>query len=456
MAEREARLIQVAGDITVDWMRRSARQVATSGSDGGSPRIGLSAQHGGAALLGGLIAHLADDLNCDLASDLNVEVHDSRDAHPAELADPSSTAFHRTFSTWERFPLSLEHPEDSALRMSSFEGVEHAPWRGPEHDDAELGFDPSELTVLALADLNLGFRDRATPPRAISEPTSDRYPWVLLRMAAPVASGPLFDHLRRRPDRLIVVVTIDDLRRSGVTVSGHSSWERAAEDLVSAFATNPNINALSGCAFVVVSFGTSGALVIQQGDETGEDDPPFQSRLFFDPHGLEGDWARRSPGSMLGCTSCVVAAMARELLLHPDDPYLDRGVERGLSATRALHFHGYEEYEYEEVDGRFRFPFGLITRELQQDSDRPTTLPSRPRRSATRHRLDIGASVTPTGRRRGGPPVAVSLSGWIGPPCPPCHEGRGGDHAVLVVGLDSPPATRARCLSVYRGRTRRR
>ena len=62
--------------------------------------------------------------------------------------------------------------------------------------------------------------------------------------------------------------------------------------------------------------------------------------VFFDPESIENSWAEQYPGAMIGYTTCLVAGIARELLLAPDAPDVHRGVTRGLAAERALHLAG--------------------------------------------------------------------------------------------------------------------
>ncbi len=65
---------------------------------------------------------------------------------------------------------------------------------------------------------------------ALNNKGKDR-PWILLKMARPLAQGPLWEHLHRDfSDRLIVVATVDDLRLSEVQISRELSWERTAQD----------------------------------------------------------------------------------------------------------------------------------------------------------------------------------------------------------------------------------
>ena len=43
---------------------------------------------------------------------------------------------------------------------------------------------------------------------------------------------------------------------------------------------------------------------------------------------------------MSGYTSCLTAAIAHQLMVAPQAPNIDRGIQNGLAAIRALHLAG--------------------------------------------------------------------------------------------------------------------
>ena len=149
-----------------------------------------------------------------------------------------------------------------------------------------------------------------------SIPKGKDRPWILLKMARPLAQGPLWEHLHRDfSDRLIVVATVDDLRLSEVQISRELSWERTAQDVFWELVHNPCVNALSHCAHVVISFGPAGAILLSRQEE--KDQPAFQCSLFFDPKVIERMWEKDYPGGMVGYNTCLTAGLARQLMLSP-------------------------------------------------------------------------------------------------------------------------------------------
>lgn len=190
----------------------------------------------------------------------------------------------------------------------------------------------------------------------------------MLKMSQSVAKGNLWDHLYRNwAHRLVVVTTIDDLRRSQVLISRELSWEQTAQDLVSVLLKNPRVNALSHCAYTVVSLHTAGALLISNpfAGDSRKGAPRFT--LFYDPFGIEQMWSQDYPGRMIGNTTCLAAGIARQLLQSPEEPCLEQGLPKGLRSMRRLHTEGYGNRGAPVCNAALEFPVELVGAELAKD-----------------------------------------------------------------------------------------
>jgi len=188
-------------------------------------------------------------------------------------------------------------------------------------------------------------------------------------MASPIAQGPLWDHLlKNHADRLVVILSANDLRLTEVQISQGLSWERTAQDVAWELVHNPHVNSLARCAFVVISFGTEGAVLLSRPDPKGKNQPPLatQCRLFFDPEAIEGTWIQNYSGGMIGYTSCLTAGLVNQLMISEDNPDIPLGIQTGFSALRQLHLNGYEGDPTH--DGKFtvRFPIQSIARVLTE------------------------------------------------------------------------------------------
>ena len=224
-------------------------------------------------------------------------------------------------------------------------------------DDADLGFrtDPERWPAV------LGLADDAPTAHAPQ-------PWVVLKMACPVASGELWRKLlRNHAARLIVVMTLNDLRLSDVKISRELSWERIAGDLARELVRHPAVNGLVSCAHVVVSLGTGGAVLLSRKGtlegRLGRLDAPA-CHVFFDPEAIENSWAEQYPGGMIGYASCLTAGIARELLIDPDKPDVRHGIRSGLAAGRALHLAGYGAPDCEPGRAGLGFPACDVAKQL--------------------------------------------------------------------------------------------
>ena len=312
-------VLLIAGDVTVDWLL--AAPMITDPTDlqvtyqwemeGGAA---LSAQAGGAALLTELARELVGD--CAQVDGPTI---------PAEvLTNPGDHRLPRTYSLWHRQP-AAHRSRELAWRMDRFLGVQPG-------SDIGLASAPSGATpcCVVLDDANLGFRDKADLwPGDVREPGFNGE--VILKMSAPIATGPLWEHLvAHHADRLTVCIAVDNLRKGDAAIGQPLSWERLAEEVV---ATVRAVPGLLTPARVVVSLGLAGAVVIAREGTVS---------VIFDPLHQEGDWERERPNSIPGLGTCLAAALAREVVQDQMRPDWTTAVMRGLIAGRAVHEAGYQ------------------------------------------------------------------------------------------------------------------
>lgn len=351
--------IVIAGDVTLDW--NLARTPAPGdGSRGWSAEdcARVYCQPGGAALLAETIGAVAADLPSGAGGTWRIDGPRLPRAG-LSIEDPG---FHHSFALWSLFDYSRQPARDgrkSAWRVREYLGLSRCAARHatPPARPRRAAADADSADILVLDDADLGFRESPDAWPAALHAKGCR--WIVLKVARPVAEGKLWAHLRDRfADRLIVVMTADDLRQASVKVARDLSWERTAEDLTRELVYNPRVNSLHSCAAVVVSFGTAGAL-LHLGGASGSrrgDATSASRRLFFDPLLVEAQWAEDYPGGMIGYTSCLVAGIVRQLMLSPDAPGLGLGIRCGLAAMRTLHREGYGEPGATAERAELRFP----------------------------------------------------------------------------------------------------
>jgi len=363
MAEKEKtqKVAIVTGDVTMDW------NIATSqGVKSGKPYWSMDYcsraywQRGGAAML----ADLMTAITATLPEDARFEIRQS--GAPQQEIPPCDNRFPHSYAMWAPHKYGEKPPLDKekfAWRVEHFLGfdcastipIDQRAWLQVVNDDPQAN-------LLVLDDANLGFRERPELwPQALS--AKSQKPWIILKMAQPVAQGNLWQELiSAHSDRLIVITTINDIRRTAVQISRQISWERTAQDLFWELTHNPQVNALSHCACMIVSFYTAGAILL-----TWKDGRAYAS-LFFDPLIMEGDFERQYPGQMIGYTTCLTAAVARQIMLNPKEPDFAGGVQRGVAAMRALHTEGYGVRGSPPPQANLCFPAERIAQELSKEN----------------------------------------------------------------------------------------
>ncbi len=353
--------VVVTGDVTMDWhIVRS--EPLKGGASGWDPARWATAccRRGGAALLADLVEKVGDRLKPQTGHSLTL----FQTGAPKKEVLSNDPDFHHAYALWASYPEGKRR----AWRVADHLGLD------PRGTPKEAGWqrvagDPDKADVVVLDDANLGFRDMSKLwPQVLKK--KGRSPWIILKTAQPVAQGPLWEHLlSRHSGKLIVVTTVDDLRRSEVQISQGLSWERTAQDVAWELTHNPKMNGMSRCFAAIVSFNTEGAVAISnQGRDMRPEKTTVRPRaqLFFDPQCLEGMWQQQHPGSMIGYTTCLVAAIVRALLHSPVSPDIERGILKGLAAIRCLHDEGYQMVPA-DCGRETAFPLERIAGVLEED-----------------------------------------------------------------------------------------
>jgi hypothetical protein len=259
-------VIIVTGDVTMDWnIARISQQDTDSSVWNAKDWSHAYWQRGGAALVADLIEAVAHGKRDNGKPSCEVRQMDA----PRKPVSPDDSRYHHSYALWSPFTYAIKPPLDKknrVWRVEEYLGLDRAQmdsdsappqWKKVVNDTPDADF-------VILDDAGMGLRnDDLLWPQALS--ASRACPWILLKMTRPVAQGKLWEQLSTRcAERLIVVMTANDLRLTEVQISRELSWERTAQDLAWELVYNPQVNALSRCAHVVVSFGTAGAFLLSR------------------------------------------------------------------------------------------------------------------------------------------------------------------------------------------------
>ena len=196
--------------------------------------------------------------------------------------------------------------------------------------------------ILVLDDGGFDFRQRANKALWSLPAESEAKPdWIILKTSRPVAQGDLWHELiQKYADRLVCIVSANEMREECVILGKGASWESAIEDLDEALASNPVLKTLAACRHLVVNFSIDGALWI---DRTGAAAP--KATLIFDPERAEGEWNETREGAAFGYLTCMAAAVAHtaagQVAAGKGELELGGAIRTGLAAMRDLLENGH-------------------------------------------------------------------------------------------------------------------
>jgi hypothetical protein len=175
---------------------------------------------------------------------------------------------------------------------------------------------------------------------------------MVYKMTRPVATSTLWPDIRpgplcddngsTDPDRLIVIVNAEDLRREGIELSRHLSWEKTCEDFVRELACNGQVVSLLECAHLIVCFDSDG--VIHHDRIKGKD------TLYFSGSYAEGDYIKscaKNSGDMPGLITTFTAGFVSKIAefdlseTYAMDNCLHEGILNGLRCARRFCRHGF-------------------------------------------------------------------------------------------------------------------
>jgi hypothetical protein len=348
--------IVVSGDVTVDWnliFFQSARDTTALWNANNIARA--CPQPGGVVMLSKLIESLCDRL----ASTISTRVYSLQVSE--ESLYTLDKYFNHSYTLWGL----MGEKEPKAWRVSQFLGVDTA----VVENGLAMADEPESAELIVLDDANLGFRDRqANWPKALK--ALENKPWIVLKLSYPLEKGDLLEYLTAHyADRLIVVVSANDLRLSNAQISRGLSWERIAQDTLWELSYNLDLSTLSKCRYVVVSYHADGAALISYNGKERT------CKLFFDPNTIENGWAAGFKGGMVGYDTCLAAAIVRYLLVQEKkdttgEGALAYGIQAGLSAMRILHIKGYENSGSQPCDTKIAFPYHLIVGDIENPTSK--------------------------------------------------------------------------------------
>ncbi len=267
---------------------------------------------------------------------------------------------------WKPFRLTNEKskPEYNTFhwRISNKLGYGHT--ITDKREIKEFVFDdeisPRDGDILVIDDGGLKFRQQQ---EALDILLKCNWKHILLKMSNPTASGPLFHELiENHAEKLIIITTASELRKSNVRISKGVSWEQSITDLVLELNHNKQIKDLRRCKSLIVTFSTEGAFYIEN-----INNEITKYRLLFDNKYLEGEFVNEEiSGEVFGYQSTFTLAILLGLISYDSDPGKNSNtsetmINNGLSATRSLAINGHGEINKQSPE----YPFSEIFKNLK-------------------------------------------------------------------------------------------
>lgn len=234
----------------------------------------------------------------------------------------------------DEFAYSVQEKDadNSVYRIRKMGGF-NGPANGAIRPLAVSDYD-AQADIIVLDDVGNGFRDdRSVWPQALKE---GKNPNVVLKMSRPLAQGKLWDLVQKHAERLVVVVSADDLRSEGINISRQLSWERTAKDFVWQMnhCKMKHISSLAKCSHLIVRFGLDGVIHYQNSDGKKE------AQLYYDPLQVEGGFNEQYPGEMVGLNSAFVAALTASVAQEGLNG-IGEGIHKGILTSRQCLQYGF-------------------------------------------------------------------------------------------------------------------
>ncbi|RVD82802.1 uncharacterized protein DFL_007213 [Arthrobotrys flagrans] len=309
--------VLLAGDASVDVLIYPARPDENSWH---KHMLKTCRQRSGAALI-------SKFLKC-VAHDYNLKIHEPIYSGPVNIQHESV----RSILEFEIHDDSGSSSSHLTLKLNRIQQLDYqSVWKPPS---ASFGtINATEKDVLVFQDTESSFRN---PDDAIYFLQNARPRVLIYHMAPKLASGSVWETIRngvhteggiQDPEKLVVVVSANDLRAEGVQLSHGLSWEKTCEDFVEQLGSVGRLVSLVTCAHLVVLFNCDGVIYHRGGQLN-------QPTLYFDPKCIEGEFLRQNLGDVPGIKEAFIAGMVTHL--GGSIKNLEKAIELALLSARRL------------------------------------------------------------------------------------------------------------------------
>ena len=319
--------IVIAGDIAIDWIgwEIPADEKGVLNSTGIQnwkfwPGLWMNCQDGGVLLINSFLK--------EAPWKPGKEPHLISHALGSPEKIPPSDIIHSN-TILEKFPIEMEKKEKvwRVKRCCGFAGPE-------KFKNYKLQEDPDHPDIVVLDDCGNGFRNHPEAwPASIRDGTGS--PLIVLKMSRPLSDGNLWEKIQKRdPENLIIIVSANDLRSSGIFISHCLSWERTVSDFLWQIKNNDHLKPLASARHLLVRFGIEGVLYYQNNGGR------ISAEFFYTPKFSEDGALALFPGDMQGFFDSFVAVLVYHLQ-EWNGVISETAIKEGIAAQWRLYRNGF-------------------------------------------------------------------------------------------------------------------
>lgn len=249
-----------------------------------------------------------------------------------EKISPDDNSVNHAFVTWRQF-------NDGKNKSWRVQEIVHV-GQSNKFDEAQLKIDPiQDADLVVFQDWGMDIRHLKLPD--FSNMLSSK--WLIFRGFSPLFEGSLWEELQKRiGSKSVLIIRADDLRKLNTSISKGLSWEQTVQDIINEiyFKKNIKLHPLRTFEYLIISFGSTGSLLIHNSQNQKEIAP--EVKLFFDSMGNEGYWERAHPGYLPGDLELLVSLLAKEILFSENENEIlfDSAIRSHLLARRAISLAG--------------------------------------------------------------------------------------------------------------------
>jgi hypothetical protein len=376
----ELKSILVTGDVTIDHYiyegeRDSSRKLDARG-------VSSVKEVGGAAYILKILKSLMElaaitkieyekeNEKRKLNNEKLIEINPIAEQWKISAGQLSKTNCQVSYSIWK--PFAYENKK-SVYRISNKLGFGDQSTSGSDEKIFEsLKKDEdikSKTKILIIDDAGYNFRTKSEKD---NWNLSDDLDWIILKMSRPLALGDLWQELiTKYSEKLIVIVSANELRSEDIRITQSTSWEQIVEDTKDALYNNYTATKLTKAKHLVISFNNDGALWINNFDRANT-----VVNLLCDTSRTEYEWSEKIKGEAFGYMSCLTAAVVYFIIYRTYDSKkvdLVSGIEAGLSAMRNLLELGHGLVDKDQIP--IGFPSERIASEIRKPKHKLATIP---------------------------------------------------------------------------------